>query len=338
MKRPALLCAALMIAMLGIANNAAADCLRVPTHDPRLKIDPVAMAALSQAKLDKSDLYKVMKVVATYETAGCWAGATGNFDNQWLSAGVMQWNFGTGSLQLLLKEFREKFSDRPLFDKKLAELMPHYGRKLFDTSCRTIPIGQRCIDFLRSQYIGDADHLSADFELEVNELFESEAMRQIQVDYFVRNLTRVLDDLNRVFQQREPRAWQIAWAMDLKTQQGKFPSDSSIKRIRKSLVHATLQERQGMLLGIVEWYEGLCRSGDVGGVRFDYSYNVDTWTHAIKGDTLVRDREEAVHFTYLVSRTARNEDGLYQADAFQRRATIAFGRGQVHRSVIEIPE
>jgi hypothetical protein len=78
------------------------------------------------------------------------------------------------------------------------------------------------------------------------------------------------------------------------------------------------------------WYDGLCQSGSVGGVVYDCTYNVTTWNVISQQGRLEIDRQEAVHFTYLVSRTASTGDGFYQADAFQRRATIAFGRGSVH--------
>lgn len=297
MKRSGLLSAILIIAAVGIADKAAPACLQVPLDDPKLKIDPTAMVAFSQAKLGRGDFYRVMQVVAKYETDGCWGQPTGNFDKQWLSVGVMQWNLGTGSLQPLLKDFREKFPDRASFDQELTQLMPRYGQKLFDTTCRSIPIGQRCKEFLLSQYAGEDYHLASDFEGEVNALFESDVMRQIQVDYFARNLTRVLDDLNRVFQQRAPRAWQVAWAMDLKTQQNKFPTDSSIKMERNAIATSTLQQRQDRLLAIIDWYDALCRTGEVGGVRLDYNYNVDAWTQDVK-HALVRDQEEVVHFIF----------------------------------------
>lgn len=318
--------AVLIVTLLG--RPAVADCLRVARIDPAVHVDPVALAAMSAASLNETALYSVMRIVAQYETNGCWSGSTGNFDGQWLSVGVMQWNLGHGSLQLLLARFREKLSLRDLFVEERDRLMPNYGRQLFTPACRAIPVAQRCQDFLRRHYVGPENQLSPDLKVEVDRLFESDTMRQIQVDYFARSLTTVLDDLNRVFQKRAPAAWQVAWAMDLKTQQDRFPTDTSIKRIRALLKEQV--ERRNRLVGIIKWYEGLCQSGDAEGVRYDCDYNVSMWTHSVNADLITYDREEAVLFTFLVSRTARNQDGLYQADAFQRRATIAFGKGSIH--------
>jgi hypothetical protein len=155
-------------------------------------------------------------------------------------------------------------------------------------------------------------------------------MRQIQVDYFARALTTVLDDLGRVFSQRAPGGWQVAWAMDLKTQQGRFPKDDQIRRVRKELPSLQPEARQERLFNIVKWYGDLCQLYS-DGVSGDCKYNTTTWEDEIRKN-VPPDREETVHFTFLVSRSAGGE---YQADAFQRRATIAFGKGSVHGTKID---
>src|SRR5262245_6138993 len=57
---------------------------------------------------------KALRITSTFETGkpGGFGGLTGNFDGQGLSFGLMNWNFGTGSLQPLLKEFLSKHPDR----------------------------------------------------------------------------------------------------------------------------------------------------------------------------------------------------------------------------------
>lgn len=325
----------IMGASFGLAYADEPNCLRVPLEDSSVKIDPVAAVAFSRVHLDLRGFYTVMRVVSKYETDGCWGGATGNFDGQWVSVGVMQWNFGQGSLQPLLARFKDKFENERSFEKERDKLMPIYGKDLFDAPCRAIRIGLRCKAFLQSQYVGSHKQLSKAFADELNSLFESPVMCQIQVDYFGRALTSVLDDLSRVFDLRYPTAWQIAWAMDLKTQQNRFPDDLAIKRIRKKFAEATAQQRQDFLLGIVEWYDGLCRSGDADGCQLDFQYNVDTWDQLTRSADLGTDRQELIQLTYVVSKTAQGQGGLYQADAFQRRATIAFGRGSVHGTIID---
>ncbi len=177
----------------------------------------------------------------------------------------------------------------------------------------------------------------ADFKSELEALFDSAEMRQIQVDRFGRALTSVLDDMDRVFKTHYA-AWQIAWAMDLKTQQGRFPKDSSIRQVREEIRKSEVPVRKEHLMRFINWYESESRSPYAIGVKGDWDYNTKTWRHEVMADFVGPDREEVLHFTWLVSHTAANKDGAYQADAFERRATIAFGKGSVHGHVLDFSQ
>lgn len=52
--------------------------------------------------------YRCLALTGTFETnqplPGCFSGLSGDFDGQGISFGALQWNFGQGSLQLLLQE------------------------------------------------------------------------------------------------------------------------------------------------------------------------------------------------------------------------------------------
>ena len=66
------------------------------------------------------------------ETMGCWAMPVGNFDSQLISVGMSQWNYGTGSLQPVLTQWRESFGSRRRFREALAALAPDlWGAALF---------------------------------------------------------------------------------------------------------------------------------------------------------------------------------------------------------------
>jgi len=58
--------------------------------------------------------YRCLSLTGSYETGAgipdCFAGVSGDFDGQGISFGVLQWNFGQGSLQPLLKRM---FSEHP---------------------------------------------------------------------------------------------------------------------------------------------------------------------------------------------------------------------------------
>jgi hypothetical protein len=59
--------------------------------------------------------YKCLALTGAFETGrslpDCFAGLSGDFDGQGISFGVLQWNFGQGSLQPLLREMMERHPD-----------------------------------------------------------------------------------------------------------------------------------------------------------------------------------------------------------------------------------
>ncbi len=57
---------------------------------------------------------KALRITTTFETGRPlnFSGLTGNFDGQGISLGLLQWNFGTGSLQPLLRRFATQFAAR----------------------------------------------------------------------------------------------------------------------------------------------------------------------------------------------------------------------------------
>ncbi len=63
----------------------------------------------------KSLEYRCLALTGSFETStpppDCFAGLSGDFDDQGLSFGVLQWNFGQGSLQPLLQEMAQQHRD-----------------------------------------------------------------------------------------------------------------------------------------------------------------------------------------------------------------------------------
>src|SRR5262245_13799515 len=101
-------------ALLSVAS-ARADC-RFVEYSDRIGIDASSLTDLGQIGLNRRKIFDAIKAVSIPETSGCWAGATGNFDDQIVSAGVLQWNYGQNSLQPKMKAFRaEMGSQFPVF-------------------------------------------------------------------------------------------------------------------------------------------------------------------------------------------------------------------------------
>lgn len=73
--------------------------------------------------------YRTLALTGTFETDApvpeCFAGLSGDFDGQGLSFGALQWNFGQGSLQPLLREMNDRHPQilREIFDDETPVLV-----------------------------------------------------------------------------------------------------------------------------------------------------------------------------------------------------------------------
>ena len=211
-----MLAAAAMLA----CTTAGGACRKITSLDG-IEIDAAATQDLKTLQIGRAELLSAIQDVSKPETQGCWSGAAGNFDDQLVSVGFSQWNFGQGSLQPLLSAFRRKFDQRT-FDARLIALAPQHGRLLFSEGCTRKRVTSECRERLLALQSGG--RLIPEFENEVNALFEDDAMIQVQVDRFVRLLTSVRTDLQRLFPGKSPTPRQVKWAIDTKVQQGSFPA------------------------------------------------------------------------------------------------------------------
>lgn len=171
----------------------------------RLAVDgvvgPLTWAALFKERLTIPQThsrpldYRCLALTGSFETGAaipdCFAGLSGDYDGQGISFGVLQWNFGQGTLQPLLKRFcnehgklaRTIFHDR--FDQLsgmltaskadqlvIARAIQHPNRKtvmepwrgMFKTLGRTGEFQQIQTDAANALY-GDARQLCAEYGL-----------------------------------------------------------------------------------------------------------------------------------------------------------------------------
>jgi hypothetical protein len=316
-------------AFLLLAQSAAqATCRKVDASD-NIRIDLVALKILATVGIDRAIVFESLKNVSIPETDGCWAGVSGNFDGQLLSAGVLQWNYGKNSLQPILLAYRRQFATEATFETQRDRLMPNYGKLIFSTSCLTTPIKDDCVAQLKGLETNDEQHrLIKPFQSEFDALLESNEMLQVQTDQFVRLLGAVRDDLMRLFPNRVPSSRQIKWAIDTKVQQGGFPTNDDIQRVRNAWSSLAEVEQQRKLLSLIKWYEGLSDAPDQDGT-FRYQTNAEVWTKMIIGKQLSAEQIDLLQLTFLKSRTAQGQSGRWQANTFQRRAIAVFGAGCV---------
>lgn len=295
---------------------------------PFVRIDPEAAAKLAEIGLDRAAIFERMAETSIPETMGCWAMPVGNFDSQLVSVGMSQWNYGTGSLQPVLKAWRDGFRSRGKFRRALKTLAPVYGKLLFSKDCLKAPVKDKCRAGILAAHGADGK-LNPVILAELTAIFESDAMLQVQTDAYVTLLLDVRGDLLRVFAGQPITMRKVRWAIDTKVQQGFFPIDEDLARLRAKLAAMPEAERWDRLRAIFAWYEALSRTIDQDGVGRDYAWNVAQWRCMIDKGQIDPEQYEMLHLTFLRSRTAVGNSGRWQALTFSRRGKIVLGIGSV---------
>jgi hypothetical protein len=131
---------------------------------------PVALPGFSPAE------EKALRITTTFETGRPlnFSGLTGNFDGQGVSLGLLQWNFGTGSLQPLLRRFATESSAR--FDEIFGPDAARFRELLQPHRTRA-----EQMDFARS--INDAhNQIVEPWHIRFNRVTEDPGFRQIQLN------------------------------------------------------------------------------------------------------------------------------------------------------------
>lgn len=295
---------------------------------PSVRIDPDAAARLAEIGLDRASIFARMHETSIPETSGCWATPTGNFDSQLISVGMAQWNFGTGSLQPVLAAWRKQFRHRRDFKRTRKALAPIYGKLLFSKDCRAVPVAQKCRDAILAAEDAKGT-LSPALAAELTALFENDAMLQVQADAYIALLDQVRLDVLRIFAGEPITMRKVRWAIDTRVQQGGFPADEDIARLRAKLAAMPQAERWPRLRAIVDWYGALARTIDADGIGKDWPWNVAAWNCLIDAGRIDPEQYELMSLTFLRSRTAVGNSGRWQALAFERRAKIVLGVGSV---------
>lgn len=293
-----------------------------------IRIDPDAAGQLAQIGLDRAAIFDRMAETSIPETMGCWAMPVGNFDSQLISVGMAQWNYGTGSLQPVLEQWRAGFGSRRRFRRALAALAPNYGRLLLSRDCLKVPVRAPCRAGILAAHDAEG-RLHPILAAELTAIFESDSMLQVQADAYVRLLLGVRAELMRVFPTGPITMRKVRWAIDTIVQQARLPPDEDISRLRLRLAAMPRAERRPRLRAILAWYEALSRTIDQDGIARDFAWNVEQWGCMIDRELIDPEQYELLHLTFLRSRTATGNSGRWQALTFSRRGKIILGVGSV---------
>ena len=292
-----------------------------------IRIDPAAAVRLAEIGLDRASIFERMAETSIPETMGCWAMPVGNFDSQLISVGMAQWNYGTGSLQPVLKAWRDSFRSGRRFRRTLKALAPTYGKLLLSKDCMKVPVRQKCRDGILGAH--DAGKINPVLATELTAIFESDAMLQVQADAYVALLDEVRLEVLRIFPTGPMTMRKVRWALDTRVQQKTLPNDEDVARLRTKLTAMPEAERWTRLRAIFGWYRGLAESVDQDGIVRDYAWNIDRWGCMIDAGRIDPEQYELLHLTFLRSRTATGNSGRWQALTFSRRAKIILGVGSV---------
>lgn len=295
---------------------------------PHLTIASDAATQLAQIGLDRAEIFARMRETSIPETMGCWAMPVGNFDSQLVSAGMSQWNYGTGSLQPVLEAWRDSFRSRRRFKRELKALAPTYGKLLFSKECLAIPVRDKCRTAILAAH-GPDGKLDPIALAELTRIFEHDAMLQVQTNAYVALLLEVRAELFRLWLAGPITPRKVRWAIDTRVQQKTLPNDEDAARLRRKLAALTATERPARLKAMLAWYKGLAEAVDQDGVSRDYAWNVQQWTCLIDMGRIDDEQLELLHLTFLRSRTATGNSGRWQALTFSRRAKIILGVGSV---------
>jgi hypothetical protein len=326
--------ALLALVLILLAVPASAACRMVGDVDSKsgkpafLKINAADAAKLAEIGVDRAMIFAAMEATAVPETGGCWAAPSGNFDGMLVSVGLAQWNYGTDSLQPLMASWKSRFATNAAFLNARNTLAPAYGELLFSPGCLAVPATNAC----RTAILAAQDassKLNPVIAAELTALFETDLMLQVMTDTFVKLLRSVQTDLVRVFPAGGITARKIKWAIDTKVQQGGFPSDADLLRVRQKLAAMPAAERGPRLKAVIAWYKALGDTIDQDGIKYDLAWNAQRWACMVDAGRVDEEQYELLHLTYLRSRVATGNSGRWQALTFQRRAKIILGVGSI---------
>lgn len=309
------------------APRVSPPCRRVG-DEATLTIAPDAAARMAEIGLDRAAIFARMQETSIPETMGCWAMPVGNFDSQLISVGMAQWNYGTGSLQPVLEEWRKSFGSRRKARREIERLAPTYGKLLFSTECLAVPVQEKCREGILAAH-GPDGKLTPVIMAELTALFESDAMLQVQLDHYLALLDDVRLELRRVFPNGPMTMRKVRWAIDTRVQQNRLPPSEDIARVRTKLAALPPVEYWLRLDAIFSWYEAISRTADQDGIGRDYAWNVEQWRCLMRTGRIDPEQYELLHITFLRSRTATGNSGRWQALTFSRRAKIVLGVGSV---------
>lgn len=258
-------------------------------------------------QLPRDWIEKALKVTGHFEdSADPFGAVSGDFDGMGISLGVLQWNIGQNSLQPLI---------RALGQAKVVELMPVFGRDLWQAANNTLPNG---LAIVRSWQTGAT--LRAPVRAELKALTHSTAF----VEQQIAKATLVAQQAfaaARVFAAEDPAYGQptlplFAWFFDVWTQNGGLKG-LGFPDVRDFIRANGITRADDV---VCDWLS--TRPTSLAGAK-DAARNASLWRNAVPDNRLSL-------FVLSFLRAQRSNE-QWRADVLNRKATIVVGRGFVHQ-------
>lgn len=231
---------------------------------------------------------------------------SGDFDGMGVSVGVLQWNIGSGSLQPLVKQVGLK---------ELQKCMPVFGSSLWEACNTGVAHG---LTVVRGWQVGATLRKQERAELKAfarSEVFVAEQVRvakQVASGAWAAAIAYAGQDPAYT----RPTKALFAWFFDVYTQNG------GLKGVGYDDVR-TFTSANGVTRAddvICDWLATRTNTGDA---YKDAALNAAAWRNHVPPAKL-----SLLVLSYLRALKSRTE---YRGDVLNRKATIALGRGWVHR-------
>lgn len=264
-------------------------------------MDPVYL--ISELGVDLFDCFS--KITGNFEGNKGFANLSGNFDGQGISAGVLQWNLGQGSLQPVLSEMLETTGYSGLFAKEFAEL----------AALNTYDAVQKSLEYQQSA------RLRADFKKAFTALLTDPQSVEIQKKY-MRKIYNASSKLVNKFGFNADSLLPNLFFFDLVTNSG------SMKTITPEKIDMFYQDADTLEAELSEISSFVESTGDY------YNNTSDLFSN----DGLSTLSEEQVKLLIIAYERANLSNPTWKLVAFARRAAIAMNQGYVNKELIKITD
>ncbi|WEK03312.1 MAG: peptidoglycan-binding domain 1 protein [Candidatus Devosia phytovorans] len=263
--------------------------------------------------IDSDDIKVIAALVGRFENGSePYLGATGDFDGQGISCGVLQWNIGQGSLQPMIVKAGEAV---------VHATMPAFGQAMWEACTSPIPRGLAIVRGWQSN-----KKLLAGPRAELKALMGSPTLRQLQDDR-IASVAEKADVHARAWADARGTAGrskqELAFFFDLVTQNGSMKglSFSDVAAFKAAVGNAKADDL------ICDWLAG---TGSQMWGHQDAHKNAQLWRDAVGGAEL-----DLLVFAYLRSQKSVLKA---RADVLNRNGTIATRRGHVHAGFYDLTE